>query len=245
MGVRDEREKRGNDMTTMSKFLALIPVVAFAAGCNGTVPAGPSQVSNNDAIQKTSGDASATSLVKCTGLAAIELTVGPASSGSMLWVDATYHFSNPLPGLCAAPTWTSDRKELVVDKANHFRAGFNRTAGGTAILLATGPNGVQSRIQVDLNATRTVRGLPDACAVVATVSVKAIPATSLTNLLEASYTYNGPISTPCLTAPVWTADRRGLTVNPKNPFRASIDVSDTATTVTATAPNGIAGSTKF
>ena len=121
-------------MTTMSKLLALIPVVAFAAGCNGTVPAGPSQVSNNDATLSTSGDASAMSRAKCSGLAAIELTVGPVSSDMMLWVDATYHFSSPVSSLCAAPEWSSDRQEMVVDRTNHFRAGFNRTAGGTAIL---------------------------------------------------------------------------------------------------------------
>jgi hypothetical protein len=181
----------------------------------------------------------------CSKLVDIELTIDN-SSDAMVWVLAGYHYSIPVSSHCAAPDWTSDRQEMVVDKSNPFRAGFNRTAGGTATLFATGPNGVQSKITLDINGpSNSVRGLPGTCTNVTGVSVDLRPASGLANVLVASYTYDGPVSTPCLTAPVWAADRRGLNVNPKNLFEASIDRSDAATTVTATAPNGIAGSTRF
>lgn len=237
-------------MTTMSKFLALIPVVAFAAGCNGMAPAGPSQVSNNDATLSTSGDASAMgSSVKCSGLVDIELTVDN-SSDSMLWVNAAYHFSSPVSSLCAAPAWTSDRQEMIVDKANHFRAGFMRFAGGTAILLATGPNGVESKIQLDLNGPSNSIRPGTVCNDVARVVVTVVPKPVWSGIdarivLQASYGYGGPSSTPCGTAPTWLATRRGLRVSEKNPFQASIDPSDAPTTVTAEAPNGIGGAVTF
>jgi len=238
-------------MTTMSRFLALIPVVAFAAGCNGMAPSGPSQVSSHDAIE-SQGDASAMGRGRCSTLKAIELTVNNADD-TMLWVDAVYHFSSELSTPCAAPNWSADREGLTVDKANPYRAGFARILGGKAVLEATGPNSVQNTIVVDLNPNSVQHGTPlpqDACSSVAKVSVRIVPMLvpsggASTVALEATYVYDGPLSTPCLTAPVWDADRIGLQVSKLNPFQASIEVSDTPTTVTATAPNGTGGSTTF
>jgi hypothetical protein len=229
-------------MTTMSRFLALIPVVAFAAGCNGTAPAGPTATSNS--AVDGSGDATAMGLSRCSSLAKIELTIDN-SSDSMVWVDATYHYFEPVIAQCPAPAWSSDREGLTVNKRNPFRAGFPRLAGGVAVLKAEGPNGVSARIDVDLTSISTRRIAPGVCDQVVKVSVEMVPSINATTMLQATYVYDGPVLVPCTEAPVWTADRNGLVISDRNPFQASINPFFGLTKVTASAPNGTSGSITF
>jgi len=226
-------------MTKMSRFLALIPVVVSAAACNGVAPTGPSQITSNDSYESAGAVTAMTP--SCRNLGRISLTVLPAVS-PILWVEANYQYTGPSLG-CPAPRWTSDRVEMVIDRNNPMRAGFPRTAGGNATLTATAPNRVTKSITVDLGATRDEQ----ACKDVAGVSVKIVPINSTSGdvSLQATYRYFGSVSLGC-SAPAWTASRRGLNLNPYDPFRASIARRTTVrTTVTATAPNGLSGSVTF
>ena len=232
-------------MTTMSKFLALIPVVAFAAGCHGAAPSGPGPLASNDATEAVSGGVTTMGRA-CLGLKAVDLTVVD-SDDSILWVKATYvYLSGPTWSSCAPPEWTANRDDLIVDKANRFRAGFFRFAGGSATVTATAPNGVHNRIEVNLGPATTVTA-PSSCDAVSGVSVTLDPSGDDTDVrMIATYAYLSPVATPCGVAPAWYASRRGLRVNPKDPFRASIPpLSFNKTTVTATAPNGAVGGTTF
>jgi hypothetical protein len=233
---------------TMNKFLALVPVVAFAAACSGTAPGSPNAVVSNDANEIVSDAASLTTR-PCVGLTAINLRVDQ-SNDSMVWVEASYQFGNalstPAPRSCAAPTWRADRDDMVIDKQNRFRVGFARQATGRASVQATAPGGVHNMIDLDLSPTNSVRR-PASCDNVTGVTMTLMTTSSDSRVaVIAEYVYDGPLSAPCAVAPVWSADRRGLVVNQKNPFLASINADTSVqTTVTSTSPNGAVGNVIF
>lgn len=230
-------------MTKMNRFLALMPVVAFAAACSGIAPTAPSQVTSNEPYESSSA-VSAMSL-PCAGLDRIDLTVAD-TVGSILWVQATY-VSRPAAQPCPAPTWTSDRRDLVIDRLNPMRAGFPRLAGGRATLTARALNGVSESIRLDLGPTVTgLDGNLD-CREVSAVIVKVLPGSSQGSDVSilASYVYNRPVTVGCTIAPEWSASRRGLKVDRANPFKASIAGSNLPTQVTAISANGIVGSVTF
>ena len=85
------------------------------------------------------------------------------------------------------------------------------------------------------------------CADITAVELKVVPPVSLRDVtLRATYVYATPAAEACPTAPAWQASRAGLNVDPTDPFKASIARRmDLKTTVTATAPNGVAGSLTF
>jgi len=242
-------------MTKMNQFLALIPVVAFAAACSGVAPTGPSQITSSEPFEAVSGDATATGL-RCSTLRSISLDIVPSSSPSpsadaYVWVEATYHFSAPELQRCPAPRWTSDRNQMVVNRTNPMRAGFLRAAGGQATLTATAANRVSNSIIVAIGPTidLVVPGpLPQACRNIAGVDVKILGEPNMSNVVSfaASYIYKSPVIGLCTTAPAWKATRRGLTPSKTDPFRASIARAyDVRTTVTTTAPNGATGNVTF
>jgi len=232
-----------------AKFLALIPVVGLAAACNGVAPTGPSEFASNDASAALTGEASSMgrgSSRLCAGLKGINLQVVD-SDDKTLWVVATYQFSGPAPTACAAPAWTSDRDGMRLDKANPFRAGFARDAGGRAILTATAPSGVHGSITLDLTSNRL--GGERGCLDITGVDLQIVPITSDPGQvsLVATYRSSGPGAEGCAIGPSWSASRRGLRVDEKNPFKAYISAAadGVRTTVTATAPNGAAGKISF
>jgi len=234
-------------MTKMTQFLALIPVVVLAAACNGVAPTGPSEIASNDASAALTGDASSMGLGSsrpCAGLKGIKLQVVD-SDYKVLWVVATYQFSGS-PTACAAPAWSSDRDGMQLDSLNPFRAGFARTMGGRATLIATAPGGIHASITVDLGSNRQLgeRGCPEITA----VDLKILPITSTPGQvsLVATYRSAGPGTEACAIAPVWSASRRGLRVDEKDHFKAYMDVvDDVQTTVSAFAPNGVGGRITF
>jgi hypothetical protein len=85
------------------------------------------------------------------------------------------------------------------------------------------------------------------CADVTGVLVKVVPAVSVRDVtLRAIYLYATTPTQACAAAPTWQASRAGLSVDAQDPFRASMARrSDVKTTVTATAPDGVAGSITF
>ena len=233
-------------MTKMSRFLALIPVAAFAAACNGAVATGPTDLSATEPMETASAAAMATiPAPQCEYLARIELAIDP-TMGLMVWVDATYHYSRPVIAPCAPPRWTSPRPGLVVDPQNPMRAGFPRTAGGRATLTATAPNRISKTISVDLGPVTRLADAEQACRDISGVDVKLVPSIETKRVtLKAAYVYMTPPSTGCMLAPSWEASRDGLTVD-RDPFRASISRrTDLKTRVTVTAPNGARGAVTF
>jgi hypothetical protein len=92
------------------------------------------------------------------------------------------------------------------------------------------------------------RGLPTgsgACEGVMEVVVQVTPIVHH-RVVHIVTTYNVPGWEPCLIPPTWEANRRGLRVNAKDPFRAEIDArANGSTWVYATAPNGVVGKIKF
>ena len=230
---------------TMNKFLALVPVVAFAAAC-GVTPGGPNAVVSNDANEMVSDAASLTTR-PCIGLTAIILRIDQ-SNDSMVWVEASYRSPSAVhtgAPLLRGPSWSS-AVTTWWRQGNRFRAGFARGATGRASVQATAPGGVHNLIEVDLSPT-TSDLRPSVCENVTGVTMTLVSTSSDTRVaVIAAYAYDGPFATPCAVAPVWFADRRGLIVNPKNPFVASIDADTSVqTTVTATSPSGVVGSVIF
>jgi hypothetical protein len=234
-------------MTKMTKFLALLPVVAFAVGCSGVAPGGPSTIATNDA-NELAGGASAMSR-SCDNLKSIDMAIDE-SDDSMIWVHATYVFATTFSTPCPAPSWRSDVAGLTVDRANRFRAGFSRMTGGKATVQASGPNGVHNAIEFSIGpSTSDRRPILPICPDVTGVTLSLMPSSTDDTrvIVVASYQYVAQTSN-CTDAPSFVADRAGLIVDQKNPFVASIDrmgASTQQTTVTATSPDGISGAITF
>jgi len=238
--MSDKRQRA----TKTAKILALIPVVSLAAACNGLAPTVPSEpLASND-----SGDVTAMSLSKgnCEAVTGIDLQVVD-SSRTVLWVEATYvYVTSGLVG-CPAPTWSSDRDGLIVDKQRPFRAGFLRSASGRAILTATALNGVQSSIRLNLGNTRLKPG-NDNCRNVVGVDLQILPRESDSGVvwIQATYRFLGDTPDDCRDPPIFNASRPGLRIHPRDAFRAGIDYAPgIKTTVGATAPNGVGNKITF
>lgn len=83
------------------------------------------------------------------------------------------------------------------------------------------------------------------CRDIASVQVGIVPGGMDVVKLRARYVYK-EVTSFCAVPPNWAATRSGLNVSFEDPFRASISRrTDLRTTVTATAPNGKAGSVTF
>jgi hypothetical protein len=228
----------------MAKILALIPVVSLAAACNGLAPTVPSELlPSND-----SGDASAMSLStgNCEAVTGIDLHVVD-SSRTYLWVEATYQYINSGLVGCPAPTWSSDRDGLVVDERRPFRAGFQRSTGGRAVLTATALNGVHNSIRLDLGDS-PLDFRNDPCLNIVSVDLQVLPSASDKGVvsIQAKYVFLGETAGDCRAPPSFKASRPGLRIDPRDPFRAEIaSAPRIKTTVGATAPNGVGHNITF
>jgi len=259
-------------MTSLGKVLALMPVVALAAACNGAAPTASTDLSSDLSFTQD-GAASAQALRPgptnpCKLVEGIHLQV-VESTKTAVWIEAKYKYSQPPVSDCAAPTFTANVRGLQTDAANPYRAGLLRVSATTAKLTATAPNGISASIQVDLSVpsdtnptdppvseptltptTRqpsTVDAVANACKAIAgvTVTARALSSDGGDVSLVATYTYLSPTFASCTVAPAWGSSRRGLAVT-KDGFRATIPaVSDVKTTVSATAPNGVQGQVTF
>lgn len=232
-----------------SRILALMPVVALAAACNGPAPTSSTDVSTG-ATATDSGEAAGMTVRPCSNVTGVSLRTED-SSRSMIWVVASYQMSTPGTQNCPAPKWTADRKGLVVDRMNPFRAGYPRTTEGVANVTASAPNGVQNSIRLELGGPTTSLVTDGdaanvACKLVNAVNVTVVPGTSNVVSLAARYGYSSPTKSECTIAPTWSATRSGLSVGPDG-FHASIARTPTTrpTTVTATAPNRVSGRVTF
>jgi len=258
-----------NAMTKVAKMLALMPVVALAAACNGVTPTGSTGLSA-DFSGADNGSASATGLINraCAAVESIHLEA-VAVNDAGLTIQATYKYNQPTQSGCPAPAWTSKTSQLAVDKANPFRVAVVRTVGDKAVVQATSLNGVTNSISVGVGGgttdgavdpidpvptpapkpTSPNRPVPtptvDACALINGVQLSVFRQAGGTVGLTAAYTYSRPVTSDCSKAPQWSATRKGLAVNDRDAFKASIPASDTETVVIATAPNGVQNKVSF
>jgi hypothetical protein len=233
-------------------MLALMPVVALAAACNGVAPTASTDLSSGvSATDEGAVTAQSNRDKSCWLVDYIHLQVVDATK-TAVWVEATYKYRQPPTTKCEAPTFTSNVRGLQVDKVNPFRAGLSRSAATTAKITATAPNGVTHGIQVDLGGPGTSDRptVDNPCKAIdgVTISVDVPPGINGDVILAAKYQYvfSTPQPSGCPIAPTWEATRRGLTVNPKDGFRASIPVDRTGPTIVyVTAPNGVLNKVQF
>jgi hypothetical protein len=237
-----------NASIRFGKMLALMPVVALAAACNGVAPTSSTDVSTGFSAAD-SGEVTAMATRPCSNITGVNLRT--ETGGRMVWVQAKYNISGPSTTQCAAPEWTADRRGLTVDPSNPFRAGYPASTNGIANVTATAPNRISNTIRLNLG--RADFAAPsetqnEACRVIDAVRVSQVPSTSLTAdrvTFEATYSYSQPVTSECTKAPSWTASRQGLVVA-NDGFHASISrVATARTTVTAIAPNRVQGSLTF
>ena len=224
-----------------AKILALVSVVGLAVACNGLAPTAPSE----PLAPTDSGDGTAMSLSTgiCEAITGIDLQVVD-NSRTFVWVEATYKYPGSHLVKCPAPSWYSDRSDLVVDRNNPYRAGFPRSARGTALVTAKAPNGAHNSIRLDLGST-------DNCANIVAVDLQILPGRSDGGgvlWIQAKYQFLGDTPDNCPVPPTFTASRRGLRVDPRDAFRVGIDQAQAPgikTTVAATAPNGVGSKITF
>jgi hypothetical protein len=272
MGPGGKMRTNMNAMKKVAKMLALMPVVALAAACNGVAPTSSTGLST-DLSGTDNGGVSATGLTNraCALVHGIDLQV-VGDNDANVTILATYKYSQPTSVDCQAPVWTSTTSVLAVDKANPFRVAVVRTAGDRAVVRATAPNGATNTISVIVRPTTSdpthdavdpVDPMPaprpnvpttpnrptpalNACRLIDGVTLSAVRQVGGTVALSAAYTYSQAVPLDCATAPQWSATRKGLTVNPRDGFKASIPAdSDAETVVVATAPNGVQNKVSF
>ena len=236
-----------NPTVRFAKMLALMPVVALAAACGNSASPGAATSLPSSALATDSGDASTSSLVPVCTVTSVALRTEDETSRSMIWVQAQYRPNQATVVKCAAPVWTADRKGLVVDSANPFRAGYARTLNGIVNVTATAPNGVQSSIRVDLGGTTDFAAPTgnEACRRIEDVNLRTVNSIGTRVRVQAVYSYPRPTTAGCTVAPRWESSGSGLTVE-RDGFYASIERQALGrTTITATAPNGVARSLTF
>jgi hypothetical protein len=241
-----------NASIRFAKMLALMPVVALAAACNGVAPTSSTDVSTGVVATASGDEVMATAVRPCSNITDVNLRT--QTVGRMVWVQARYNVSGPTTTQCAAPVWTADRSGLMVDTANPFRAGYPASTNGIANVTATAPNHVSNTIRLNLGRAdfaAPAETVNQACRLIDAVRVTQVPSTPSTSpvaervTFEATYSYSQPVTAECTKAPSWTASRKGLVVA-NDGFHASIArVATARTTVTATAPNRVKGSLTF
>ena len=260
-----------NAMTRVAKMLALLPVVALAAACNGVSPASSTGVSGDLTADLSAAEGTATAAglrnKACTLVVGVDLQV-VAEDKQAVTIQASYKYAEPVPQDCSAPAWASRDASLRVDRTNPYRVAVLRTHDGVVTVQATAPNGVFDVIAVNLgtpgstdepvepsvpNTNRpapTNRPVPTPvpvnCKAIDGVQVEVVdPGTATGNItLVARYSFTAP-GNECKLAPTWSASRKGLTVDPLNAFSASIPRANDATVVSVTAPNGVGTKVSF
>jgi hypothetical protein len=226
-------------MKKMRSLFALIPAVALAAACSGPSATAPSDLGPSALLASNdSGTVTAMTTSPCAGIVKIDLEVADTSR-TVLWVEATYRFDRSNSGGCPAPAWSSDRSDMIVDSGNPFRAGFKRSANGSANLTAKAANGVHNTIRLQLGPGRT-------CASVVGVDLRLLPSKPDGMVwIQAAYKFLGDTPDECREPPKFTASRAGLQLHPGDAFRVGIKKDPGNTTVAAAAPNGVGNKIQF
>jgi hypothetical protein len=228
-------------MRTMTKLLALMPLVVLGAACNGSSPGAPDNPIAADEGFATAPNASATSKAadadSCRNIIGVNLEIVPSTKAGVE-VHATYVQFGGITVRCKAPIWSSDpRGALVTNQLNAFRVSVKPIRPVTVTAMA--PNGVTGSLTLQGRATDLSASA--VCKNVMGVKLALLPATNTPKpQIRATYLTLGPSMDVC-PAPVWSSEPRGALTATKDPFVVGVS-STRPLTVTATAPNGVRGS---
>jgi hypothetical protein len=133
------------------KLLALIPVVALAAACNGVAPTSPSNLATFEQAS-VAAQANATGITpQSCNVTRIVVSVIPNTSDRIVLLRASYLPASTLPMVCAAPSWTASQTNVLVPSPSNdsFTVGVDVSKTKLKVLVkATAPNGVQGAISL-------------------------------------------------------------------------------------------------
>ena len=131
----------------MSRFLAVVPVVALAWACGDAGPTDPGQGTSSAPSTAVSGDASAMGQEGCTDITAVEVRIVPAVSLRDVTLQAKYRYAMPMTDACPiAPTWQASRAGLNVSASDPFRSSIVGRSDLKTTVTATAPNGVSGSV---------------------------------------------------------------------------------------------------
>jgi len=134
-------------MRTVSRFLAVVPLMAVAWACSEVGPADPSSAVPDTPSAAVSGDASAMDQASCADITAVEVKVVPAVSLRVVALRATYVYATPGAEACTtAPAWQASRAGLNIDPSNPFRASLARQSDVKTTVTAAAPNGIEGSL---------------------------------------------------------------------------------------------------
>jgi DNA mismatch repair protein MutH len=224
-------------MTKFTKLLALMPLVALGAACNGLSPAAPDipLAGDEGSAFELNAEAQAKTTDQCRDITAVNLKRVPSSGGEPI-IEATYVRLSPSYAKCEAPVWSSNPRGVLTAQKNPFRVGVSSNDAVT--VTATAPNGVKGQISI-VGGGANLGASAAQCRDITAVNLKRVPSSGGEPIIEATYVRLSPSYAKC-EAPVWSSNPRGVLTAQKNPFRVGVSSND-AVTVTATAPNGVKG----
>jgi hypothetical protein len=194
----------------------------------------PNGVSASILIQ---GNAAALSIgpALCPGITGVKLSRVSLTPTSDVVIQATYLGLGSSP--CAAPAFTSNPRGVLAVQPDLFRIGVHNQSGPVSV-TATAPNGMSASIEVRGVVTALSVG-PSLCPGVTGVKVSRMQLTPTSNIVIQA-TYQGLGSSACA-APAFTSNPRGVLAVQPDLFRIGLGAHSGAVTITATAPNGVAG----
>jgi hypothetical protein len=132
----------------MILLAGLVPLLAFAAACNGVTPTGSSAITSIDA-NEAGGNASALSGGNdaCRLITDVKLRILPDDGTGYVVLQAQYRYQSPEAGECSiVPVWTASRRGLGVNPCTPFMASIERKTEVRTIVTTTGPNGRSAKV---------------------------------------------------------------------------------------------------
>jgi hypothetical protein len=171
----------------------------------------------------------------CPGVTGVKLARMSMTSTSDVVIQATYLGLGS--STCGAPAFTSNPRGVLAVQPDLFRVGV-RNQSGPVNVTATAPNGMTASIEVRGIVTALSIG-PSACPGVTGVKLSRMQLTPTSDLVIQA-TYQGLGSSTCA-APAFTSNPRGVLAAQPDLFRIGVHGHTGAVTITATAPNGLAG----
>jgi hypothetical protein len=132
----------------MILLAGLVPLLAFAAACNGVAPTGSSAITSNDAYE-AGGDVGALSNGNeaCRLIVDVKLRILPDDGTGNVVLQAAYRYESPGGPECAiGPAWTASRRGLYVSPCTPFLASIARDTDVRTTVTATGPNGRTAKV---------------------------------------------------------------------------------------------------
>jgi len=234
-------------MKTITKLLALTPVLALAAACNSLAPTSPSDIAASDvaAVVATADTGKGLTPSACQNIVGVDLALSPSSDRTPR-IRAKYVGLGADPYRCPAPSWTSDPKGVLQTLKDPFLVSIGPADTDSVTVTATAPNGVASSLTIKLPPQATTSAVsPFSCKSIASVKLAIVPGAADMTYIKATYAALGGSPSGC-PAPVWTSNPRGVLGYEKDLFKVSVSPSAAFdVTVTATAPNGVSGQIKI